>query len=76
MKKLVSSLCAMGFMLGTLAGCSTPKVVTSITGRGEQTKFVFIQGNMFGTEQGIVECTSAANGDLSNCERKPIIFKK
>lgn len=58
---------------GVLAtGCVSPKVVTGITSRPGQMKFLYQQSK----EQGLVECKTATNGDITECANKPIIFKE
>lgn len=50
--------------------CVTPKYVTGITSRGGDVKFLYRSGG----HTGVIECKAAANGDLSECLDKPVIF--
>jgi len=55
-----------------LASCSGPKIITSSTGRDEQIKFIYSQG----TDQGIVKCIVADDGELKKCRPMNVKFKK
>jgi hypothetical protein len=52
------------------AGCVTPRYVTGITSRGGDVKFLYRTG----AHTGVIECKAAANGDLSECIDKPVVF--
>lgn len=59
-----------------LAACTGPKVVTQITARGDRAKFVYGQVGFSSSTQGIIECKAAADGTLSDCNEKAIVFKE
>jgi hypothetical protein len=66
------------WLLGLVAGCAlatgcaAPKIVTGITSRPGQMKFLYQQSNT----QGLVQCSTADNGDIKECTNKPIVFKE
>jgi hypothetical protein len=61
---------AGGFMA---FGCLTPKYVMSITSRGGEMKFLYATS---AKQQGIIECKTAPDGELSDCHDKPIVFQE
>jgi hypothetical protein len=63
----------LGFLLLTLTGCAGPRLITNITGTGDQVKFVY--GRVRPAENGIIQCTRAADGTLSDCKDIPIVFE-
>jgi len=66
-----------GLLAGTLlvVGCSTPKVVTHMTSREGQAKFIYQQSSFFNSKQGLVQCKASADGELSECADRPIFYK-
>lgn len=64
---------ALGLVAGGIlaAGCASPKVVTNITSRPGQMKFLYQQS----TEQGLVQCKTGSDGSIDQCANKPIVFK-
>jgi len=71
---MTSSRWLLGLVAGSAlsTGCLAPKIVTQITSRPGQMKFLYAQSN----EQGLVECKVADNGDIQSCVNKPIVFKE
>lgn len=55
-----------------LVGCARPRVVTAITGRGDQMKFLYVEGN----EQGLVRCKVAPDGALSGCQNVAVALEE
>lgn len=59
-----SSICLAIFAMAlATAGCSQPRVVRGITSRGDQAKFLYIEGS----DTGVVKCQLGNDGALSNC---------
>jgi hypothetical protein len=71
---MTSSRWLLGLVAGgaLAAGCTTPKIVTGITSRPGQMKFLYQQSH----EQGLVQCKLTETGDISDCANKPIVFKE
>lgn len=59
-----------------LAGCAGPRVVTGVTQRGDQLKFVYFQDKGTSFEKGAVKCKAAADGTLSDCQTMQFVFKE
>lgn len=53
------------------SGCAAPKIVTNITSRPGQMKFLYQQSN----EQGLVQCKTGGDGAITECANKAIVFK-
>lgn len=54
-------------------GCIYPKYVTGVTSREGTVKFLYHSAGS--STGGVIECKSAANGDLSQCIDRNIVFK-
>ncbi len=52
------------------SGCVTPRYVTGITSRGGDVKFLYRTG----AQTGVIECKAGADGTLSECIDKPVVF--
>lgn len=65
-------------MMGSLflAGCAGPRVITSVTQRGDKLKFVYYQDKGTSLEKGAVLCKAAADGTLTDCQTMQIVFKE
>lgn len=59
-----------------MAGCIGPRVVTGVTQRGDQLKFVYFQDRVLSYEKGAVKCKAAADGSLSDCQPIQFVFKE
>lgn len=70
---MTSSRWLLGLVAGCAlaAGCASPKIVTSITSRPGQMKFLYQQSN----EQGLVQCKTTDDGSIAECANKAIVFK-
>lgn len=63
----------LAIALAVLAsGCAMPRVVKSISPKKDRVNFLYVHG----TSQGIVQCKAAADGELSECSEKPVVFEE
>jgi hypothetical protein len=55
---------AVALALGSIVGgCASPRIVRAISRRGDEVKFLYLQGS----DTGIIKCTMAPDGSLSAC---------
>lgn len=60
-------------LLASVSGCA-PRIITSITGSGEQVKLVYERNSFFKGEVGLLQCARQPDGTLNGCRKMPIVF--
>jgi hypothetical protein len=75
MRAIQKAICATAVLMAAVAsGCGGPLVVSAAESRGDNIKFAYTR---MGTgEQGLVECTVPADGDLTDCRHMKINFQE
>jgi phosphoribosylformylglycinamidine (FGAM) synthase-like amidotransferase family enzyme len=70
-QNLLRTVVAAGLAFA-LVGCAKPRVIQAITGRQDQMKFLYVEGN----DQGIVRCKVNPDGSLTQCANVSVALEE